>query len=144
MAFLHLKHLGRLKSALCRAYWGWYYEIKNEANGEAEMSRYPDPLDKTADPWHPSVGAIVVPDERSKQELMAAFRYFHDSWSTDTDYQAVNTLAHLYQAPELFLVVPECALPGWSEIAPETIKEKLAEVNPWESEGQDDSSLEGS
>jgi hypothetical protein len=42
---------------------------------------------------------IIVPTEWDKQELQAAFEYFHDNKLIDTDYLAVNALAHAYCEP---------------------------------------------
>lgn len=44
---------------------------------------------------------IVVPDEETKQQLLAAFEYIHDNRTLDLDYIAVNTIAHSYLTPEL-------------------------------------------
>ena len=44
---------------------------------------------------------IVVPSEDDKKQLLAAFEYFHDNKLIDTDFIAVNQLAHCYVTPEL-------------------------------------------
>jgi len=42
---------------------------------------------------------IIVPTEEDKQELMEAFHHMHDA-DIDTDYIAVNQLAHQYLSDE--------------------------------------------
>ncbi len=39
---------------------------------------------------------IVVPTDSDKEELLSAFKHFHDSVDIDTDYIAVNQVAHEY------------------------------------------------
>jgi hypothetical protein len=39
---------------------------------------------------------IVVASEWDKKQLQAAFEYFHDNESNDTDFVPVNCLAHSY------------------------------------------------
>ena len=39
---------------------------------------------------------IVVPTENDRKQLQAAFEYFHDNRLIDTDFIAVNQLAHAY------------------------------------------------
>ena len=39
---------------------------------------------------------IVVPTEEDRKQLQAAFEYFHDNRLIDTDFIAVNQLAHSY------------------------------------------------
>jgi len=43
---------------------------------------------------------IVVPTENDRKELMDAFRHIHDS-DIDTEYVAVNQLAHEYLSPDV-------------------------------------------
>lgn len=40
---------------------------------------------------------IIVPDEKTKQEMMKVFKYIHDLSEIDTDYILVNQLVHEYQ-----------------------------------------------
>jgi hypothetical protein len=49
---------------------------------------------------------IVVPTERDKAQLLAAFEYLHDNRTIDTDFMAVNLLVHTYMNPELIKVRP--------------------------------------
>ena len=39
---------------------------------------------------------IIVPDQETKEQLQAAFEYFHDNRDIDTDFIAVNAVAHSY------------------------------------------------
>lgn len=39
---------------------------------------------------------IVVPTEKDRDELLMAFKHFHDSIDIDTDYIVVNQVAHEY------------------------------------------------
>lgn len=57
---------------------------------------------------------IVVPTEDDKKQLQAAFEYFHDNDEIDTDFIAVNQIAHTYidetldpKHPILIIVNPE-------------------------------------
>jgi hypothetical protein len=47
---------------------------------------------------------IVVATEREKEQLLLACRYIHNLHSIDTDFIAVNSLAHLYLDPNLIEV----------------------------------------
>lgn len=47
---------------------------------------------------------IVVKDEYSKQQLLLASEYIHNLHELDTDYMAVNVLAHLYEDPDMIIV----------------------------------------
>lgn len=49
---------------------------------------------------------IVVGSQVEKDQLIEASRHIHDS-DVDTDLPMVNTLAHLYLAPDL-IVVADC------------------------------------
>jgi hypothetical protein len=40
---------------------------------------------------------IVVPTEKDREELQAAFEYFHDCPNTDTDFVTINQLVHEYK-----------------------------------------------
>lgn len=44
-----------------------------------------------------SITKIVVPTEYDKEQLLLAFKYIHNLKTIDTDYMAVNTIAHMYQ-----------------------------------------------
>lgn len=39
---------------------------------------------------------IIVPTKKDKEDLLSAFRHFHDSHDIDTDFIVVNQLAHEY------------------------------------------------
>jgi len=55
---------------------------------------------------------IVVPTEKDKKDLQAAFEYFHDNRLIDTDFITVNQLAHQYLEPpdgNPFILVDEDA-----------------------------------
>lgn len=39
---------------------------------------------------------IIVPTEKDKDEVLLAFKHFHDSHDIDTDFIVVNQLAHEY------------------------------------------------
>lgn len=63
-----------------------------------------------------AITKIVVPTARDKVQLLLALKYIHDLRCIDTDYLAVNTLAHQYQLPESIEVeAPVCDVPppGW-------------------------------
>jgi hypothetical protein len=47
---------------------------------------------------------IVVSSEDHKQQVMLALRYIHDMRELNTDYHAVNTLAHMYANPDSIVV----------------------------------------
>ena len=78
------------------------------------MKTYSDQTVDTTDPKFPwTQFRIIAKTENDRQELMKAFKYFHDSQCTDTEYIVVNQLVHLYQdeprdpcniivAPDLF------------------------------------------
>jgi hypothetical protein len=76
---------------------------------EKRMTRYDDYgiVDKTPpdDPKWKKVKwiefRIIVPDEYTKQQLQAACEYFHDNKLIDTDFLAVNSLAHSYVTPNM-------------------------------------------
>lgn len=39
---------------------------------------------------------IIVPSEKDRDELLSAFKHFHDSVDIDTDYVVVNQVSHEY------------------------------------------------
>ena len=43
---------------------------------------------------------IVVPDNDTRGQLLAAFEYIHDNQTLDLDFMAVNSVAHAYLTPE--------------------------------------------
>lgn len=49
---------------------------------------------------------IIVPTKEDKEQLLLASEYVHNLRTLDTDYMMVNTLAHLYECPELIEVKP--------------------------------------
>jgi len=60
--------------------------------------------DTTEDQRWVRITEIVVPTEYDKEQLLLALEYIHDLRNLDTDYLAVNHLAHMYQNPELIKV----------------------------------------
>lgn len=61
------------------------------------MKKYEDYKDIKDVKW--TKYKIVVPTEEDRQELMKAFKHFHYS-DIDTNYVAVNQLAHEYLTEE--------------------------------------------
>jgi hypothetical protein len=61
------------------------------------MERYPDD-DRV--PQYVAITEIIVPSERDKDQLLRAIKYLHDNRTIDTDYYAVNSLVHMYEAPD--------------------------------------------
>ena len=51
-----------------------------------------------------NITKIVVPTYFDRDQIMLAAKYLHDNRTIDTDLMAVNTLVHIYQNPDLFLV----------------------------------------
>lgn len=49
---------------------------------------------------------IIVSTEEEKQQLLEASEHIHYA-NVDTDLPMVNTIAHLYQAPDLIVVQPD-------------------------------------
>jgi len=66
------------------------------------MERYPE--DPNAEMKFVNITEIVVPSERDKEQLLKAIKYLHDNRTIDTNYYAVNSLVHMYEAPELIKV----------------------------------------
>ena len=52
----------------------------------------------------PTLISIKVPTEYDKEQLLLAIKYLHDLRNIDTDYVMINTLVHLYHAPDLIEV----------------------------------------
>lgn len=50
-------------------------------------------------PQYVSIGEIVVPTQRDKEQLLLALKYLHDCY-IDTDFYGVNSLVHLYLDPD--------------------------------------------
>ena len=91
-----------------------YFRIRTyepEPRDIPELRRYPEtgPLE----PWidHPDYRrvqfTIIVPDEDTKAQVLRATKYIHDIFELDTDYIAVNELAHVYTEPDCVEVRPE-------------------------------------
>lgn len=68
---------------------------------EYGMERYVE--DAETQKWV-RIDEIRVPNEYDKEQLLKAINYFHDLRNIDTDFLAVNTLAHVYCRPELITV----------------------------------------
>lgn len=58
------------------------------------------------EPKYVSIVKIVVPSQFDKEQLLLGIKYIHDS-DVDMDYSAVNTLAHIYQIPDIIQVEGE-------------------------------------
>lgn len=69
------------------------------------LERYPE--DENAPVNQVAITKIVVPTERDKEQLLLALRYIHDLRDIDTDYYAVNTIAHQHMVPESKNIVVE-------------------------------------
>jgi hypothetical protein len=91
-----MKRYWLLWTYLQRAYYDWKCNTGKHA---PPMTRYDD--DQVT--FDPRIVKIIVADEQSKAELVAASEYIHYR-DIDTDFKMVNTLAHLYQCPELIEV----------------------------------------
>lgn len=50
------------------------------------------------------IKSIVVDSIKSKEQLLLASAYLHNLRDLDTDFIAINELAHLYQSPGLIIV----------------------------------------
>lgn len=79
--------------------------MKRWSPPEKRMSKY-DHSKGTNQRWV-SIEKIVVKSEREKRELLAAFEYIHDMLDIDTDYNAVNMIAHMYCHPDRIVVNPK-------------------------------------
>ena len=58
------------------------------------------PPDENTPKNYVDITEIIVPTERDKQQLLAAFKYIHDNKIIDSNYYAVNTLMHMYEVPD--------------------------------------------
>lgn len=58
---------------------------------------------------------IVVGDERTKSQLIMAFKLLHDSGDLDSEIIALNHIMHLYQDPDLIVVDATASCPRTSE-----------------------------
>lgn len=78
-------------------------KVKKWIEPTKRLTKYDDklPLDRQK---YVEVTKIIVPNNHSKQQLLAASEYIHDLQSIDTDFHAVNLLAHLYTCPFLIKV----------------------------------------
>lgn len=63
------------------------------------MERYPEE-GSGQEPMYVAITEIVVPTERDKDQLLRAIKYLHDNRTIDTDFYAVNSLVHMYRAPD--------------------------------------------
>ena len=48
-----------------------------------------------------TITKITVPTEKDKEQLLRAFQYIHNLADIDTDFMAVNYIAHIYEDPDL-------------------------------------------
>lgn len=51
-----------------------------------------------------SISSITVPTQYDKDQLLKTFKYLHNNFTLDTEFNGVNYLVHLYQHPELIIV----------------------------------------
>ena len=73
----------------------WNYQSVTEG-----LDRYDDNVPTE----YVTITEIVVPSERDKAQLLKAFNYIHNLREIDTDFIAVNAVAHLYENPDLIKV----------------------------------------
>lgn len=87
--------------------WGQYYRLSAWAQERTrireDMHRWDDSK-PAAEQLFVQPVRIIVHSETDKQQLLKAFQYIHDMRELDTDYVAVNYLAHIYVCPELIEV----------------------------------------
>jgi hypothetical protein len=76
-----------------------------------DLNRYVDTIHSSEQKWF-QLKKIVVATEADKEQLLLASRYIHDMRELDTDYMAVNYLAHLYLAPWMIVVDPTAVSPA--------------------------------
>ena len=72
-----------------------------------EQYYYPSGLTRfTSKKPHPpiDISKIVVNNEYTKNQLILALEYIHHLREIDTDFEVVNTLAHMYRNPDLISV----------------------------------------
>lgn len=72
-----------------------------------EQYYYPSGLVRhTSKKIHPeiAINSISVKNEYTKSQLLQALEYIHHLREIDTDFIAVNALAHLYRNPELIVI----------------------------------------
>jgi len=69
-----------------------------------DMVRYDEDKDDK-DQQYVALTKIIVPTEFDKEQLIKAFKYIHNLHSIDTDFMAINTIAHLYLNPDTIEVV---------------------------------------
>lgn len=72
-------------------------------NNIEQLNVYDDNLPQDKQKWI-TIKQIVVKTESDKNQLLLASKYIHDLDCIDTDYMAVNYIAHLYTNPELICV----------------------------------------
>ena len=75
----------------------WCYD--NVTDG---LKRYDETSEKPQT-W-PKIIKIIVDNEDSKQQLLKASEYIHNLYTINSDFMMVNTLMHLYMAPDLIEV----------------------------------------
>lgn len=67
------------------------------------MNKY-DHRKKPENQKYISLTKIIVPTEYDKEQLLKALEYIHDLKEINTNYLAVNLLAHLHMRPDLIEV----------------------------------------
>lgn len=78
--------------------WEWDSEDVSEIETPG-LEKYPE----EGEPNWISVPEIHVKTQRDKEQLLLAFEHIHDS-DINTDYLAVNLIAHMYQHPNSIVV----------------------------------------
>ena len=78
-------------------------ELWEEVEG---LERWDDEL-PDSEQKYVNIQYILVSSEYDKEQLLKAFEYIHDCRGIDTDYMAVNTIAHLYLQPDNIIVTKD-------------------------------------
>ena len=90
--------------------WGQYYKYSAWAMDQARpvegLRRWNDDLPAAQQQYLEHI-RIIARSEEDKAQLIRAFQYIHDMRELDTDYIAVNYLAHIYTNPEIIVVDEE-------------------------------------
>lgn len=90
--------------------WGQYYRWSTWAMAQTRpiegLRRWDDTLPAADQKYFQHI-RIIARSEEDKDQLLKAFQYIHDMRELDTDYMAVNYLAHVYTNPDIISVEPE-------------------------------------
>ncbi len=82
----------------------WFADRSSDEH--PELNRWDDTKGNENQKWF-TLHEIVVETEEDKNQLIAASRYIHDLMEIDTDFMAVNYIAHLYTDPSKIIVRPK-------------------------------------